>query len=360
MQVNNRLTQLRRHWRSLLLPTIVTLYVLFVISYGLMWLFTRDHLWQMDFMSNFTAWYFLPAPILIIAALGLKRRRWVLPLIVILVISIVKYAPRFIPRANNARASDGTIVTVMTMNMLKRNTNWDAVTTQIKAAKADIITIQEIPDAFLQDIWPTLATDYPYNMHIYSQPEESNMGLLSRYPLVEQGTFTLPKTSYLQQLRAVIDVNGQQIVVYNLHLTAPRFQRPANRGRFTGWLFPYEYSSYYRRWEMGFFNEHLETETLPVLVMGDLNTADSSRDYSIFRDLTGLSDTFGEVGFGMGFTFPVEISIKANQVPFVPLMRLDYIWHNAQLQPLTAWLGGSTGSDHLPVIARFNLVEAQS
>ncbi len=358
--MKHRLIQLRRHWRSLLLPIVIALYVLFVTSYGLMWLATRDHLWQMDLMSNFTAWYFLPAPVLLVAALLLKRRRWAVPLIIILVISVAKYAPHFIPRVQEVGAADRPALTVMTMNMLKRNTNLEAVQAQIQASKADIITIQEIPDGFLKDIWPTLATSYPYSMHVYSEPEGSHMGLLSRYPLVTQEIFSVPKTSYLRQLRVVVDVNGQRIVVYNLHLTAPKFQPPANRGRLTGWLFPYEYTSYYRRWEMGFFNEHLTPETLPVLVMGDLNTADASSDYSVFHELTGLTDTFGEVGFGMGFTFPVEITLKEHQLPFVPLMRLDYIWHNAQWQPLSAWLGGSTGSDHLPVIARLKLTEQGS
>ncbi len=352
----NRLSVLRQNWRRVILPCVIVLYVLTIVGYGLVWLVTRDHYWQMDLLSNFTAWYFLPAPILLLITLLFKRKRWVILLFIPLAIFAFKYGPRFLPRETKVSAADSQTLTVMTMNMLKRNTNWGAVQAQIQAANPDIVTIQEIPDDFFKSTWQTLAETYPYNMHVYSEPELSTMGILSRYPIVAQEIFGLPNTSFLKQLRAVIDVNGQRIVVYNLHLTAPKFQRPFKVGRLTGLLFPYEYTSYYRRWEMGFFNEHLQVDDMPALVMGDLNTADSSVDYNIFHNLTNLTDTFGEVGFGMGFTFPTDVTINQKQIPFIPLMRLDYIWHSAQWQPLSAWLGGSTGSDHLPVIARLKLV----
>jgi endonuclease/exonuclease/phosphatase (EEP) superfamily protein YafD len=131
----------------------------------------------------------------------------------------------------------------------------------------------------------------------------------------------------------------------------------ATPSRIIGKVFPYQYSVFYRRWQMTAFYPKLAVETLPVLVMGDFNTADSSEDHDIFQSTTGLQDTFGEVGFGMGFTFPAAVTVNERQLPFVPLMRLDYIWHNKQWQALSAWLGGSTGSDHLPVVARLRLVE---
>jgi endonuclease/exonuclease/phosphatase (EEP) superfamily protein YafD len=357
--VNHRLTQLRQHWRSLLLPAIIILYLTFLVIYGLLWLLKGAQLWQLDLVSNFTAWYFLPAPVLLMAALLLKRRRWALPMVAVLIISVVKYAPLFIPRNAGLSAANAPALTAMTMNMLKRNTDWEAVQAQIQAVNPDIVAIQEIPDAFLKNVWPILTKTYPYEVHDFSPFEEANIGLLSRYPITEQTTFYIPSNFPVTHIRAVIDINGRQVVVYNLHLAAPEFQRATQQGRFIGRLLPYEYSTFYRHWQMDAFYGWLVDETLPVVVMGDFNTADSSGDYAYFKDKSGLQDTFGEVGLGLGFTFPSTITVKDQQLPFVPLMRLDYIWHNAQLQPLAAWLGGSTGSDHLPVIARFKLAEAQ-
>lgn len=358
--MNNRLTQLRRHWRSLIVPVIILLYLVFLVVYGLLWLLKGAQLWQMDFLSNFTVWYFLPAPVLLIAVLLLKRRRWALPMGIVIIISVAQYAPRFIPRETNISAANTPSLTIMTMNMLKRNTDWDTVWAQIQVVNPDIVAIQEIPDGFLKDMWPVLIKTYPYTVHGYSPVEETNIGLLSRYPIIEQTAFFLPENFSVAQIRAVLDINGQQVVVYNLHLIAPAFQRSSKQGRFIGRIFPYEYSSFYRRLQMDTLYPRLAQETLPLMVIGDFNTADSSRDYFYFKDKSGLRDTFSEVGFGMGFTFPIEVTINESQIPFVPLMRLDYIWHNAQLQPLSARLGGPTGSDHLPVIARFKLAEASS
>ncbi|MEP6986543.1 MAG: endonuclease/exonuclease/phosphatase family protein [Chloroflexota bacterium] len=354
--MNNRFTQLRRHWRRLLLPALIVLYLLFLVIYGLLWQLKADQLWQIDLMSNFTAWYFLPAlPLLIIAVL-LKRSRWALLLLIPLLAYAVKYGPRFLTRGVAASANETTQLTVMTMNMLKLNTDWEAVQAQIKAVNPDVLTLQEIPDAFLKDVWPALAATYPYTIHVYSPEEESNMGFLSRYPIIEQAAFYLPDDFHLIHIRAVIDVHEHHLVVYNLHLAAPAFERNTSPSRFIGRIFPYQYSAYYRRWQMGAFYPRLAQETLPVLVMGDFNTADTSGDYGRFKASSGLQDTFAEVGLGMGFTFPAQVTLKQRQLPFVPLMRLDYIWHNAQWQALSAWLGGPTGSDHLPVVAQLKLV----
>lgn len=354
----NRLTSLRRNWRSLFLPGVIVLYLAFLAVYGAAWALIHRYLWQLDFLSNFTAWYFLPAPILLLVALLLKRRRWAAVLVIPLVIFAVKFGPRFLPRETTASAVSATpTLTVMTMNVLKLNTDWAAIKAQIQAADPDVISLQEMSDAFLTEVWPSLTEMYPYNLHALSKSENSYSGFLSRYPVKEEKTFNLPENFELANIRAVIDVKGQSVVVYTLRLAAPKFERMAIPSRIIGKIFPYQYSAFYRRWQLSAFYPLLAAESLPVLVMGDFNTADSSQDRDTFKSTSGLQDTFAEVGYGMGFTFPAAVTVNEKQLPFVPLMRLDYIWHNSQWQPLSAWLGGSTGSDHLPVVARLKLVE---
>ncbi len=349
---------LRRNWRSLFLPGVIVLYLAFLAVYGAAWAFIHRYLWQLDFLSNFTPWYFLPAPILLVVAMLLKRRRWAMLLLIPMVVFAIKFGPRFLPRETTANAvSDTPTLTAMTINVLKLNTNWDSIKAQIQAANPDVIGLQEMSDAFLNEVWPNLVEMYPYHIHAVSISESSYSGFLSRYPLKQEKIFNLPENFELANIRAVIDVNGRSVVVYNLRLAAPKFQRMTIPSRILGKILPYEYSVFYRRWQMTAFYPLLKDETLPVLVMGDFNTADTSEDHDIFKSTSGLEDTFAEVGYGMGFTFPVAVRINDKQLPFVPLMRLDYIWHNSQWQPLSAWLGGSTGSDHLPVIARLKLVE---
>lgn len=338
------------------MPVIILSYLALLAIYGLAWAVIHRYAWQMDIMSNFTAWYFLLAPILLLVALIFKRRRWAALLVIPMVVFVVKYGPRFIPHEAAARTvSDAPTLTVMTMNVLKRNTDWANINAQIQAANPDIITMQEIPDALLSDLWPSLAEMYPYNLHAPSPMEDANSGILSRYPFSEQASFYLPDDYPLAHVRVVVKLQDSEVVIYGLHLAAPTFLPSTAPSRFIGKFFPYVYSGFYRQWQMGAFYPKLAAETRPVLVMGDFNTADSSTDYATFKATTGLQDTFSEVGFGMGFSFPINIDIGDTRLPFVPLMRLDYVWHSSQWQPLSAWLGGSTGSDHLPLIARLQL-----
>ncbi len=352
----NRLTGLRQRWRSLLFPAVVVLYLLFLVVYGVLWAAKRDAIWQIDLLSNFTVWCFVAAVPLLVIALILRRRRWALVLLIPLVVLVLKYGVYFLPSGlRTARTGDAPTLTVMTMNVLKRNTDWAAIEAQIQTANPDAIAIQEMSDGFLSAVWPKLTEAYPYHVNVFSPPDESSMGMLSRYPIIEQETFNLPDDYDLTHIRAVIDVNGEQIALYNVHMAAPTFSRTQGAGRFIGRIFPYQYVSFYRRWQMVNFYPMLAEEAVPIIVMGDFNTADGSGDYFRFASESGLRDTFAEVGFGMGFTFPSELVIGSQRLPFVPLMRLDYIWHSTDLAPTAAWLGGATGSDHFPVIAQLQI-----
>jgi endonuclease/exonuclease/phosphatase (EEP) superfamily protein YafD len=57
----------------------------------------------------------------------------------------------------------------------------------------------------------------------------------------------------------------------------------------------------------------------------------------------GLSDSFAQVGWGLGHTFQGE------EWKF-PLQRLDYIWHTNRLTAIDAYVGADGGSDHLPLL----------
>ena len=87
---------------------------------------------------------------------------------------------------------------------------------------------------------------------------------------------------------------------------------------------------------------------------------DQTEDYQ--RSAASFSDTYREVGWGLGFTFPDADLVTPSKrtirrlIQFPVLLRLDYIFHNDAFLPLEAnvW-PESGGSDHHLVYARLAL-----
>lgn len=59
--------------------------------------------------------------------------------------------------------------------------------------------------------------------------------------------------------------------------------------------------------------------------------------------------SFPSAGWGFGHT------ARMAHIPF-PLLRIDYIWHTADLAARRAYVGPDVGSDHRPVIAELQLL----
>lgn len=80
-----------------------------------------------------------------------------------------------------------------------------------------------------------------------------------------------------------------------------------------------------------------------------------------------LADSWREVGWGLGHTFPGTASSGSSRHRvagiLVPkwLIRIDYIFHSPQWQALEAWIGSwDEVSDHRPVLARLSIKQAAS
>ncbi|MGF1673738.1 MAG: hypothetical protein ACFCUV_08650, partial [Rivularia sp. (in: cyanobacteria)] len=84
----------------------------------------------------------------------------------------------------------------------------------------------------------------------------------------------------------------------------------------------------------------------PVIFMCDCNFTDTSETYSQMHHL--MRDSFQEAGWGFGHTY---------LSPLFPTFRIDYIWHTKQIQTIDAYVGKQAGSDHLPVVAKLQLVK---
>ena len=92
------------------------------------------------------------------------------------------------------------------------------------------------------------------------------------------------------------------------------------------------------------------------MIVGDFNMTDQSDDY--WRIAARYRDTYREVGWGMGFTFPDFSMVRAipgrlSMLNFIrPMARIDYVFHNDDFQAVEAHVWPSSGgSDHRPLYA---------
>jgi vancomycin resistance protein VanJ len=173
--------------------------------------------------------------------------------------------------------------------------------------------------------------------------------MLSRYPLTADEywrTVSVPQSMGHQ--RVEIDVDSVRFTLYNVHPIHPAM---------TGRLF----DPIPRALEITELMARAGEDDGTVVLMGDFNLTDLSEDYAHITARYG--DTYWEVGWGMGFTFPDFSQPQAlprflsNTTALPPFIRLDYIFHNKGVQPLEAQVWpDAAGSDHRPLYARLALV----
>ena len=148
--------------------------------------------------------------------------------------------------------------------------------------------------------------------------------------------------------RAEVLWQGQRIALYNVHLRS--FARPRQmdkRDPAVWWalLGTLKIDYIERAAEVRVLKEVLAKEALPFIVCGDFNT-------------TPYGWTFRHLADGLQDTAWANLSWAATFPDGIPLARIDYILASPHWTVVSASVGPSVGSDHLPVMATLVLNEA--
>lgn len=208
----------------------------------------------------------------------------------------------------------------------------------IKQERADIVALQEVDKGVrrtaLRDLTAELASltgmTGVFSNNFHYQGGEYGNAVLSRFPVKRWTNHHYQMIRPNEQrgiLALVLDVQGREVVFMNTHIDS----RPDDAER---WL---------NVWEMEELTKKCGDR--PVILCGDFNNQPKGRVYE--RLTRTFQDTWTKVGAGDGFTFPAN---GANR-------RIDYIWFTQPeaLKPLKAWVTQSEASDHLPLVAEFEL-----
>ena len=167
----------------------------------------------------------------------------------------------------------------------------------------------------------------------------------SRFPMrdchAEDMSFGRHEREYI---RCTVRVHGIDIDLVTAHFVSPREGLNAAR---------HERLAGLDDWQENFENRVEQSRRLargvtrrvrPIIVAGDLNAAESS---PIVRALlgTGMRDAFSAGGTGYGYTHGHSLRLGFS------FLRIDHILVSADIGVQSSFVGGSTASDHRPVIA---------
>ena len=266
----------------------------------------------------------------LVAILALWLKHWRL-LACTLPLWIVCHGPallEYLPKQAAAPA-DGTVIKVMSVNLLGCNQDTSGILAEVAVFQPDILALQEYRDHWHAAFSAALGDSYPYFCH-QVRDDDFGQALYSRLPFAQPADMKLPLgDSGTPQTRVAVLVEGREIAVYNVHLMPPKSIAYAGR----------------QRGEFANLLEIIAREERPTIVCGDFNfTNDSPFADALTR--AGMSDVHRLCGVGREATWPVLYFYR-----YLPGLRLDHLFLSREFGGVSCGIGVGRGSDHRPVQA---------
>lgn len=322
-----------------LLQFIERLYLALMLMWLVLRLLTQDAIWWVAILNSYPFIATAPGWLLLWVLIWRRKFRQALRVAGVLGgLFIWQYGALFWPNGIGER--NGRELSIMTYNVKFNNGDPDAVLAVIKSANVDVVGLQEVTLEYTNLLDTELSEQYPHR--VFANPEyESDVALLSKYPVVELLPFTLSPRR--MSLHAVLDVEGRPIDVLVVHLMPNQYNQLNGQ---TPWLRTRERFNI-RRVEVTDVLIELQRNTAnPALLLCDCNLTETSQLYGILDDQ--LTDVFRAVGWGFGRT------AQLGSLP-VAIQRIDYIWHTGEFEATAVRLGDAASSDHRPVVATLKM-----
>ena len=165
--------------------------------------------------------------------------------------------------------------------------------------------------------------------------KQNDYGTVALVDAGEKGTFTLLCCHLVS-----FQLTNAEITVFSNHDNSKEEMEEYGKSIVTKLKKAYEKRSL----EVSKMLEDLPRDGRPIVMCGDFNDTPLSYTYhQIYQ--AGFTDGFVKAGRGIGYTYAGKL----------PLLRIDYIWGNDPIQPLYFKRLKHKGSDHYPVMMKFNV-----
>ncbi|PHN04776.1 endonuclease/exonuclease/phosphatase family protein [Flavilitoribacter nigricans] len=220
-------------------------------------------------------------------------------------------------------------LSVLSANIYMENRQSDRLLEKVEEYNPDIVLLLET-DQWWADAVSSLKQDYPYFVEV---PIDNTYGMLlySRHKLIDPAVEYLVKDDIPSIHTEMELASGARIKLYAIHPEPPT---PTESE-----------SSTPRDGELMICGKMVVKDTLPVVVIGDLNDVAWSSTTQLFQEVSQLLDP--RIGRGFFNTF------NANY----PLLRwpLDHVFHSEDFKLVRMVRLPDIGSDHFPIFAHISL-----
>lgn len=228
-------------------------------------------------------------------------------------------------------SAGGTVLKVMTVNVLFHVDNDDQIVAQIAVEAPDVVFLQELTWA-RQGLLKRLEALYPWQISCKGA-WRCDVAIVSRHrwdaaqaaPVGETGT---------KMAWARFGPEWGGALVASVHLKWPLVSDQTA--------------------QLQSVSDALAGHAGPIIVGGDLNAAPWSAAVRSFARQTGLNSAGGFVP-----TWPRRTFVHGQPcVACIPQLQIDHVFVSPQIRVLSVRAGADVGSDHLPLIAELELPRA--
>lgn len=322
-------------------------YLVFLALWLALHLLVGDRLGHLALVNLLAVYLFLPAGLILVAALICRRTGLVIGSVSALIVFLYFWGGLFVPKTAKTTAQE-PVLTVMTYNVLARHNYTQPILATIRAEQPEVVFIQELNTHLADALQRELRQEYPYQV-LDAVDHPRGIGTISKFPLRDTGE--RPQLRWMGGPQVLEMMwQGQTITLVNFHMLpiqhmdspqelSQNFQMRANEAQAL---------------------VQLAQKRSPAILGGDANSVPLSEAHRILTN--GLNDAWRQAGFGLGHTFPGS-TLPGSDRPkingwYVPqwLARIDYIFASREWQTTSARVARFDGvSDHRGVVATLKL-----
>jgi len=233
------------------------------------------------------------------------------------------------------------------------------------ATKADVICIQEMFDHPKSSIFNVVQRlkKGGYKYIYFSKSGTMRWGasvgvaICSRYPILSKSVIRKKEGSNNQIIRAKIDVDGQQVIIVNMHLQSIFLKEEELNSttiKKNAWnnikeiALKLKIGYQARTRQIDLLLASTLDEEIPVIICGDMNDTPYSNAYLRLRD--SYQNAFEEKGRGFGITYNGKL----------PFLRIDNQFANSKLKVTRFMVNRNiAGSDHFATEACYKILSSE-